>query len=160
MKLGQLFPPLSAADVRAHWLSGDHVCHHGDPARLPDLADMVTDLREFVQRFAYHCTFSAFRADSAGELAPLHGITADQALLLYGRGHTIQCAGTHDPRLTPPLCRELGIPHVNTTIRHIFSPPDAVDAFGWHFDTANVIAVQLAGSKRWQLADKDRKSVV
>jgi len=159
MKLECLFPSMKPQDLRARWLAGEHHVEHGDLARLDELLDIPLTIHELAPRVAYHCTFSAFEADSKGELVPLHGISADHAMQLFDRGYTIQCAGAYpgsrSAAIGPEICRQLGIPHASTSIRYIFSPAGAADAFGWHFDTANVIAVQLRGTKRWQLARND-----
>lgn len=159
MEHHDLFPSTTIEQLRECWLEGRHHVEHGDVARLGELLDAPLRPQEFIPRAAYYCTFSAFKANGDGELAPLHSISADHALQLYERGHTIQCAGavrgTRSAEWSAELSRQWGIPHVSASVRTIFSPPNAVDAFGWHFDTANVIAVQLSGSKRWQLAPNE-----
>lgn len=159
MDLETLFPSLPAAGLRECWLAGRHHAEHGALARVAELLDAPLEPYEFIPRAAYGCEISAFKANEEGELAPLHSIGGQHALQLYQRGHTIQCAGAvagfRAARCGAQLCRDLGIPASSVSIRTIFSPPNAVDAFGWHFDTANVIAVQLHGSKRWQLAPNE-----
>lgn len=159
MKLESLFPSTTHRGLRERWLAGRHCVEHGDVARLGALLDVPLNVHEFVPRAAYYCTFSAFTADRQGELVPLHSISADHALQLFERGHTIQCSGAYpgsqSANAGAELCRELGIPHASASVRYIFSPPNVEDAFGWHFDTANVIAVQLSGTKRWQLAQNE-----
>ncbi len=157
LRIGDVLPGISVDALLHAWLDARSLLVRGDPLRLGPLAALPHDPAQLLPCLDRRCTLSSFAADAQGRLVTRHELERDDALRRFEDGQSIQIAHaeTHPPLANAgaDLARELGFPASIVTTRIVYSPPGASDAYGWHFDGADVIVAQVVGSKQWQLAD-------
>src|SRR5207248_1065825 len=100
-------------------------------------------------------------ADASTELlgkergrGPAAGGRRDSALDRYRRGATIRLRGVQR-RWAPlqALCRSLEGPLGATALANLYWTPPGSQALAAHWDGHDVLVLQIAGSKRWQVYD-------
>lgn len=158
--LGRLFAPLAPKRFLAeHWPT--RLCAgHGEPRRLEGLCELAP-LRDIAH------LLSVFRGDAKLVFSDAEGrhreLAAEplQALALYQAGLTVCCAAISEwvPGVrawADRLGEELGVPARLVGCNAYASRSGG--GFGKHWDSHEVIIVQLVGSKRWSVAESSEVS--
>ncbi len=153
--LSALFPNLTRTEfLNRHWPARP-TWGHGAPARLSRLTDigqidavMTLALRSHVEMKAM---FPAAHNES-NEIAA----DASSARALYDSGATIACNAVHRWHAvvglwSDRLARELSVPADRANCNLYMTPRGR--GVRMHFDDHEIIVVQLAGRKRWRIAE-------
>lgn len=153
--LSALFPNLTRTEfLNRHWPARP-AWGHGAPARLSRLTDIgqIGAVMTLAARSRIE-----MKAMFPGVHHELNEIAADtsSALALYDSGATIACSAVHRWHAgvglwSDRLARELSVPADHAHCNLYMTPRGR--GVPMHFDDHEIIVVQLAGRKRWRIAE-------
>lgn len=163
----KVIAPLSLDDFLAeYWERKPLIIRRNDPSYYHDLLTMA-DIDTVITNMALR--YPAFRVVKYGENIPVESYTktlesrqvpipgsidVDQVMNLYGDGATIIIQALQ--RYWKPLatfCNVLGKQFSARFKANIYLTPPSSQGFDTHWDTHDVLVLQIAGKKHWRIYD-------
>lgn len=155
--LWEMLGEISREAFFARYWPSAHLVTHGSPSRLGDLIRELSDAKEVLaswRRWPAATRVGAVFRTAGGRIGNAV-IDARAAADLYARSFSISLVGSEHAfpairRTLHRFGRDLDIGQAGANCTMVLSPRGS--GFETHFDSLDVFVLQVAGTKRWQIA--------